>query len=108
VFSGRVPAGGVLVLPLLNQAGLPGSAMSAVELNVTVDQPSGPGYVTAYPCPGSLGPPVASNLNYAAGQTVANLTTVQVNTEGGATGGEVCLFTYAATYLVVDVAGYYS
>jgi hypothetical protein len=31
-----------------------------------------------------------------------------VNTEGGATGGEVCLFTYAATYLVVDVAGYYS
>ena len=36
-------------------------------------QPSGPGFVTVYPCGAS--PPVASNLNYGTGQVVANLAT---------------------------------
>ena len=110
VFSGKVPAGGVVRLPVLGQGGLPGTGVSAVALNVTVDQPSGPGFVTAYPCADS--PPVASNLNYGTGQVVANLTTIAIEEVPVATGevaigGEVCLFSYAATDLVVDVSGYY-
>jgi hypothetical protein len=101
VFSGKVPAGGVVSLPVLGQGGIPATGVSAAALNLTVDQPSGPGFVTAYPCGGS--PPVASNLNYGTGQVVANLATATV---GGA--GAVCIFTWAATYLVVDVSGYFT
>jgi hypothetical protein len=101
VFSGRVPAGGIVTLPVLGQGGIPTSGVSAAVLNVTVDQPSGPGFVTVFPCGG--GPPLASNLNYATGQVAANLTTVPVDS-----GGRVCLFTLAATHLVVDVSGYFT
>ena len=45
--------------------------------------PIGPGYLTVYPCAAGL--PLASNLNFAAGQTVANV----------------------ATHLVVDLAELY-
>jgi hypothetical protein len=100
VFTGRVPAGGVVALPIAGQGGIPASA-GAVVLNITVDQPGGPGFVTVFFCGGAL--PVASNLNYAAGQVVANLTTVAVPTTG-----QVCLYTWAATDLVVDVSGYFT
>jgi len=99
--SGRVAAGGVVQLPVLGQAGIPATGVGAVALNITVDQPGGPGFVTAYPCGGA--PPVASNLNYGAGQVVANLATVAV-----AASGTVCLSTWAATHLVVDVSGYFT
>jgi SpoIID/LytB domain protein len=102
VFSGKVPAGATIVLPVQGVGGLPANGMRAAALNVTVDQPDGPGYVTAFPCTGPSSPPVASNVNYGMGQTAANLTTVAVGA-----GGAVCLYTYAAAYLVVDVAGYY-
>ena len=72
----------------------------AAAINVTVDQPGAAGYVTAFPCGQS--PPLASNLNYAPGQTVANLATVPINATRS-----VCFFTLAATHLIVDVAGYY-
>ncbi len=105
VFAGKVPAGGVVTLPVLGQGGLPGTGVTAVALNVTVDQPDGPGFVTAYPC--SDAPPVASTLNYATGQVVANLTTIAIGGDA-ATAGQVCLFSWAATHLVVDVSGYYT
>ena len=42
-------------------------------------------------------------MNYVAGQTVANAVTVAVGT-----GGAVCVFSLAATHVVVDVTGWYS
>ena len=57
--------------------------------------PSGPGYLTVYPCAAGL--PLASNLNFAAGQTVANSATVPVGTDG-----RICVMTTVATHLVVD------
>ena len=73
---------------------------SAVALNLTVTEPAAAGFVTVYPC-ALAGPPSTSNINFAAGQTVANLS--QVMTSDGA----VCLFTSAATHIVVDVVGGY-
>ncbi|MEY4230757.1 MAG: hypothetical protein RLZZ362_1606, partial [Actinomycetota bacterium] len=70
----------------------------AVALNVTVTEPWAAGYVTAYPCGGSL--PSASNLNFSAGTTVANLVIAKVGT-----GGKVCLFSSAPTHLIADVNG---
>jgi hypothetical protein len=101
VASGKVPAGGVVPLPVLGQGGIPAGGVSAAALNVTVDQPSGPGFVTVFPCGGM--PPLASNLNYAAGQVVANLATAAVPASG-----TVCLSTWAATHLVIDVSGYFT
>ena len=79
-----------MALPVLGQGGLPGTGVTAVALNVTVDQPSGPGYVTAYPCSdGAAAWPRTSN--YAAGQVVANLATVADREHRARR--QVCLFT---------------
>jgi hypothetical protein len=76
-----------------------GNVASAAVLNVGAVDPSGPGFVTVYPC-GSM--PVASNLNFAAGQT----TSVQAITM--VAGGKVCVYSSANTDLVVDLFGQFS
>jgi len=83
----------------LNLSGRIAPTTSAVVLNVTVVDPQGNGFVTAYPC-GT--PPNASNLNYTPGQVVADLVTVQVSPTL-----RVCLYTYGAAHLVVDLQGGY-
>ncbi|HET7723269.1 MAG TPA: peptidoglycan recognition protein, partial [Propionibacteriaceae bacterium] len=76
---------------------------SAVSLNVTVTNTRNNGFVTVWPTGGSM--PVVSNLNFVAGQTVPNLTTVKVGS-----GGTVSLYNSAVTPvdLVVDIGGYYA
>ncbi len=96
-----VGAGSSLIVPVTRRAGVPFAGVAAVTLNLTATDPTGPGYLTAYPCGGS--PPLASNLNYVAGQTVANAVTVAVGA-----GGAVCVFSLAVSHVVVDVTGWYS
>jgi len=74
---------------------------AAVVLNVTVTDPQASGFVTVYPCGSER--PNASSLNYVAGATVANAVVVKVGD-----GGQVCLFSQAATDLIADVNGYFS
>lgn len=69
-----------------------------IAVNVTVDGPAAAGYATVYPCGGQ--PPLASNLNFAAGQTVANAAISAVGADA-----KVCVFTTADTRLIVDVTG---
>jgi predicted acyl esterase len=74
----------------------------AVVLNVTATGPTAGGFLTVYPTGDS--PPTASNLNFTAGQTVANLVTVKVGA-----GGSVTFYNLdGATDVVVDVVGFYS
>jgi hypothetical protein len=87
-------AGSVRELLVLGQGGVPGDA-TAVVLNVTVDQPEAWGFVTVFPCGGSV--PLASNVNFVAGQTVANSVTVAIGDAG-----RVCFHTSVAAHLVVD------
>ena len=47
--------------------------------------------------------PLASNVNFVAGHTVANTVIAKVGT-----GGAVCVFVSAAVHLVVDVDGYFA
>ena len=68
-------------------------------LNVTVTGPTANGFVTVYQC--GIPTPLASNLNFTPGQTVANAVIVKVSNDG-----KVCLFNSAPTHLVVDVNGY--
>jgi hypothetical protein len=81
--------------------GIPAGALAAV-FNLTVTAPQSFGFVTAY-ASGSARPN-ASNLNFAAGQTVPNLVSVPLGPDG-----KVALFNRSAgtSQLIADVAGYY-
>lgn len=93
-----VPANGHIALDL--SSSMPAGA-KAVTLNVTVTNPKASGYLTAYP-DGSAAP-VASNLNFTAGQTVPNLVTVPVNN------GKVDFQNSSSgtVDVIADLAGYY-
>ena len=100
VGAGLRPAGSITELQLAGRGGVPANAEAAV-LNVTVTGAQGGGYVTVFPCGQTQ--PNASNLNFAAGDTVPNAVVVKVGA-----GGKVCLFTAeSGTDLLVDVNGYF-
>jgi hypothetical protein len=93
-----VPANGHIALDL--SSSVP-AGTKAVTMNVTVTNPRAGGYLTVYP-DGSTAP-VASNLNFSAGQTVPNLVTVPVNN------GKVDFQNSSSgtVDVVADLAGYY-
>jgi hypothetical protein len=76
-----------------------------VALNITVTNPKGTGFLTAYPDGGAT--PDASNVNYVKGHTVANSAVVPVAADGRidiSNGGAQA----SGTDVIVDVVGYYS
>jgi uncharacterized delta-60 repeat protein len=98
----KVAANGIVELQVAGVGGVPEFGAIAVVLNVTVTAPTKGGFITAFPT-GEL-VPTASNLNFVAGQTIPNLVTVKLGTDG-----KVSLKNGSAglTHLVADVAGYY-
>jgi hypothetical protein len=104
----RKPGDGYVVDPVTNQpvsvlvdrSGVPAAA-EAVVVNVTVTGPAGAGFVTVWP--DSTTRPLASTLNYTAGQTVANAATVGLGPSGG-----LAFYSRADADLVLDVAGWFS
>ena len=99
--AGKLGQAATLELQVTGQGGVPASGVSAVVLNVTVTEPTAPGYLTAWPTGVAL--PLAANLTFVAGQTVPNLVVVKVGT-----GGKVSLYNaVGATHVVADVGGYY-
>jgi hypothetical protein len=99
---GPLPTGGTIDVQVTGQGGLPARDIRTVILNVTVTGPSAPGYLTLYRSGGMQ--PATSDLNYAEGETRANLAVVRV----GGNDGRIRIFTSAQTHVVVDVAGYFS
>ena len=99
-----VPSQQSVELQVTGRGGVPESGVGAVVLNVTVTAPTWNGFITVYPT-GSVRP-TASNLNFAQGQTIPNLVTVKVGTDG-----KVTLFNGQipghSVHMVADVAGYY-
>ena len=82
--------------------GVPATGVSAVALNVTVDQPTGTGYLTVWPSGDPR--PTASTHNFEPGLTVANLVLAKVGANG-----KVSIYNSAGqTQVVADVIGYYS
>jgi hypothetical protein len=86
----RLPAGGVLAVPVPPGAG-------TVAVTATAVDPAGPGYLTVFPC--GTAPPTASVLNYEVSRIVANLAVVAAGA-----GGQVCVTSYAPADVVVDLA----
>lgn len=94
--GGKVAAGSTTEVVVAGRGGVPATASAAV-LNITVTEGDGVGFVTVFPCGSDR--PLASNLNYVAGRTVANMAVSQLGT-----GGKVCVYNEgAATQLIVDV-----
>jgi hypothetical protein len=88
----------------LTVAGVPAGAHSAV-LNVTVTNPTAASYLTVWPSGTSR--PLASDLNFVGGLTVANLVVVQLGT--GSSAGKVDIYNaYGSVDVVVDVVGWYN
>ena len=98
--GGTLAADSQIELEVTGRGGVPVDA-TAVMINVTAVNPSSAGYVTVYPC--GTARPLASNLNYVAGDVVANLVLAKVGDFSS-----VCLYTTTRTELIVDVSGYIS
>ena len=86
------------------RSGLPASGLRAVAANLTVTNPSAPGFLTAYPDDLST-PPLISDLDFAAGQTVPALALTRL---GGADGGLDLYNLAGSADVIVDVLGYFS
>jgi hypothetical protein len=84
------------------QGVLPASGLSAVVLNVTVTDTTSSSYLTLWPS--GQAQPLASTLNFSAGQTVPNRVVVPVGS-----GGKVSIYNQlGSTNLIADVAGWYT
>jgi hypothetical protein len=98
---GRVGAGQTIQARVTGAGGVPATGVEAVVLNVTVTEPTAASHLTVYPCGEAR--PLASSLNFVAGQDLPNLVIVKVGTAG-----MVCLYNNAgAVHLILDVTGWF-
>ena len=89
-----------------SSGGVPPSGVLAVDLTVTATDPTVPSYLTVWPAGETR--PVASNLNFVGGETVANNVVVAVP-QSGPNAGQVSIYNAnGSTDVVVDVSGYYA
>ncbi|HEX3622441.1 MAG TPA: VCBS repeat-containing protein [Acidimicrobiales bacterium] len=99
--TGPVGNAATVSAAVVGRGGVPATGVSAVALNVTVTQPSAGGYLTVFPS--GTTPPLASNLNFVAGQTVPNLVMAKVGPDG-----KVSIYNnVGTTHVVFDVVGWY-
>jgi hypothetical protein len=76
--------------------------VGAVVLNVTVTNPQADGYLTVYPDGSSL--PVASNVNFQAGETVPNLVVAPVGSDGKV---DIYDGSSGSVQVIADVSGWF-
>jgi hypothetical protein len=102
----KIGPGATLVVSVAGRVGVPAMNATvpptAVVLNVTVTHPSAGGsYMTVWPDGATQ--PLASDLNYVAGNTVANLVVVKLGSDGS-----IDLYNAAGTVdAIIDVQGWY-
>src|SRR2546421_10071804 len=99
-YSGALCQGYVDHLQVAGRGGVPSTGVEAAVLNVTVTNPTAPSFLTVWPTGSLL--PNASNLNFTAGQTIANRVIVKL----GATGQVDIYNLQGHTDVVVDVNGW--
>jgi len=99
---GQLGTGGTLDLQVTGAGGVPANA-TAVVLNVTAaDSPGPDSFLTLYPA--GTARPLASNLNFVAGQTIPNLVIARIGT-----GGRVTIYNnLGSTVVVADVQGWFT
>ncbi|MDX3536137.1 hypothetical protein PV721_17505 [Streptomyces sp. MB09-01] len=99
--TGAVGPGGLVSLQVAGVEGVPAQGVTAVVLNVTVTNPTEAGHLIVHPH--GVTRPNVSNLNYTAGQTVANLVVVPV------VDGRVTFFNNSGSLdVIADLSGYFT
>ncbi len=97
----KVGPNGTVTLSVVGRDNVPLTGVSAVILNVTVTSPTAASYLSVYPDSQSM--PDVSNLNFGAGQTIANLVVVPV------VDGKVDFHNeYGSTEVIADLDGYFT
>jgi hypothetical protein len=92
------PLGAGRYLPLdLTDSGVVAADTTSVLVNLAAVDPCGYGFLTAYPCGAT---PLASNVNFATGRTVANLAAVRLDDSG-----RLCIYASNQTDVLVDLVG---
>ncbi len=103
-----VPSGtkvGGDIVAVLAPTSLADPYISELVLNVTVTEPVASGYITVYQCDQPR--PLASNLNYVAGETIANAVLARtIATTAPPPAGNVCFYASSPTHLIVDIEAY--
>ncbi len=94
----RLTAGVPVEVVMAGEAGVANDAV-AVTMNVTAVSPAERGFVTVFPCGTTV--PVASNLNFVAGESASNTVTAAL------VDGKVCFYANVDTDLTIDVRGQY-
>jgi hypothetical protein len=92
-----VPAKTSITVPLVGGS----NEVKATVLNVTIVGPEAAGYATVWPCDEPR--PNTSNLNFLAGQTVANAVIMKPSKQS-----TICVYTDVAADILVDQTGYLS
>jgi hypothetical protein len=100
-------AGSTIPLSVLGRGGVPPAGVSAVVLNLTVTGPTAGGYLTTWPSDTTK--PNASSLNFAAGQTVANLVVAKVGVDGSIMiWNSNDSLAMGPVHIIVDVVGWFA
>lgn len=99
----KVPAGGSIELKVTDVGGVPATGATAVVLNMTTTQATGPeSFLTVYPSGDSQ--PNVSNLNFNAGSPTTNAVVVRIGT-----GGKVVIYNnLGSTDVVADLNGWFA
>jgi hypothetical protein len=105
--TGPLAAGATIDLPVLARFGVPATGVGAVILNLTATGPQAGGYLTTWPS--GVVRPKTSSLNFAAGQTVANLVVAKVGANGSVSIWNSDDSTdMRPTEVIVDVVGWFA
>ncbi|MBA2664711.1 MAG: hypothetical protein H0U74_20660, partial [Bradymonadaceae bacterium] len=97
IYTNRLAAQQVIELPIQPLAGMPSKVWSVVA-NITAVGASNLGFMTAYPCGGSV--PATSSLNFVPAKSVGALTVSSIGSQGS-----LCIYSSARAHLIVDLVG---
>lgn len=100
--QGKVGAGGEIAVQLAGVGGVQSGGVKAVVVNVTATAGTLASHLIVWPDGATK--PTSSALNFTAGQTIANMITVRLGTNGKLRVANAA----GQVHVVMDVAGYYA
>ena len=102
--QGTVAGGATIDLQIAGRGGgVPATGAGSVVLNVTAVSPANAGWLTVFPT--GAPKPLASNLNFTAGQVVPNLVVAKLGTDGKISINNST--PSGPTHIVADIAGWF-
>ncbi len=96
-YKNRLAARQVIQVPIQELIGMPEGVWSAA-VNLTAVGASNPGFLSAFPCGGSV--PETSSLNFPPQDAVASLSVSRVGMNGN-----LCIFASSRAHVIVDIVG---